>query len=150
MPGEKRPHLDDEGMDAAIAKVEEQLEKLRRHRAENAASPNLSAAAAVSQPVAAPQPVAAADPRIQQPTCQPTPVSSTPASAGPGRPQPVFSGTNNPPQHQDYPTFSRRRPDTRPDTRGRMYYVYVCNIHRLIYCQSCGEYISADKWRALN
>ena len=144
MPGEKRPHLDDEGMDAAIARVEEQLEKLRRHRAENAASPDLTAAAA------APQPVAAADPRIQQPSCQPTPVSSTPASTGSGRPQPVFSGTNSQPQQQDYPTFSRRRQDIRPDTRGRMYYVYVCNTHRLIYCQSCGEYISADKWRALN
>ena len=144
MPGEKRPHLDDEGMDAAIARVEEQLEQLRRHRAESAASPNLPVATAVT---AAPQPVAAADPRVQQPPRQPTPVSfapvsSTPASTGTGRPQPVFSGPNNQPQQQDY----RRR----PDTRGRMFYVYVCNAHRVIYCQSCGEYISADKWRALN
>ena len=140
MPGEKRPHLDDEGMDAAIARVEEQLEKLRRHRAENAASPDLTVAAA------APQPVAAADPRIQQPPRQPTPVSSTPALTSTGRPQPVFLGPNNRSQQQDYQTFGRRR----PNTRGRMFYVYVCNIHRLIYCQSCGEYISADEWRAQN
>ena len=142
MPGQKRPHLDEEGVAAAIAKVEEQLDQLRRHQAEAAATTepaNAAAPPAASTPQQTPAAATPAQPTQQSTPLQSTAAFSTPASAGNGRPQPF--------QARDYRT-SIRRP--REDTRGRLYYVYICKVHRRIYCQTCGEYVSADEWRDQN
>ena len=124
MPGTKRPHLDDEGIAATIAKVEEQLEQLRRHQAEATASTQPSNVVA-PPPKTVPQPVAvAATPAVptqppsvihtpaaptQPPQAIHTPLSSqhhpsatfsTPAASGNGRPLPF--------QTNDYHTSNRR------------------------------------------
>ena len=124
MPGTKRPHLDDEGVAAAIARVEEQLEQLRRHQAEATAPtepPNVVAppSAPVPQPVAvAATPAAPTQPPsvihtpaapTQPPQAIHTPLSSqhnpsatfsTPAASGNGRPLPF--------QTSDFRTSNRR------------------------------------------
>ena len=180
MPGTKRPHLDEEGVAVAIARVEEQLEQLRRRQAEATAptepqnvaaqtapaSQHTPAAAPLAQPTPTPQTTQPAAP-LAQPT--PTPQTTQPAAALVQlTPQqtPTFQ-TPQPSQHQPPAVFTtpvtnsrplpfqarEYRPSTRrprgggEDTRGRMYYLYVCSAHRTTYCQTCGQYMSADEWR---
>ena len=161
MPSTKQPHLDDEGVAAAIAQVEDQLEQLKRHQAEaTAPSDPPKVVAPTSAPVPQPAAVAATPaaptqppPVIytpaaptQPPSATHTPQSSqhhpsatfsTPAASGNGRPLPF--------QTSDFRT-SNRRPRGE-DTRGRMFYIYVCAAHRTLYCRTCGMYMSADEWQ---
>ena len=164
MPGTKRPHLDDEGVAVAIARVEEQLEQLRRRQAEATAptepqnvaaqtapaSQHTPAAAPLAQPTPTPQTTQPAAALVQL-TPQQTPTFQTPQPSQ-HQPPAVFTTpvTNSRPlpfQAREYRPSTRRPRGGGEDTRGRMYYLYVCSAHRTTYCQTCGQYMSADEWR---
>ena len=170
----KRQCLDTEGAEEALRQAQETVARLQRQLEEPAnqvASPAIAPSANVSQQIQLPVPPATAPPQpasqqpvvVQQPL--PAPASQSlstqpPATASPGAPPPAYvqpaqsQATYRPPQ----PSFASfqtsysndngfrggRSRRGRQDTRGRMFYIYVCRNHSQIYCQICGEYLSAQ------
>ena len=161
----KRQCLDAEGAEEALRQAQATVARLQRQLEEPA---NQVAAIAPSANVtqqthtAPPQP-ALQQPVVQQPLPAPTPQalsSGPPAAAPPGAQVPAFTqpaqtqATYRTPQ-PSFASFSTpyasdngyrggRSRRGRQDTRGRMFYIYVCRNHSQIYCQTCGDYLSAQ------
>ena len=164
MSAPKRPCLDGEGLELAFQQAQENMERLRRQMEENAARQVVPPSTA-TPPVANPQPAVESQPastQLQSASNQPV-AQPHPAIVPPGHLTPAAqsqSSTHTPTEHQNtpyraQPSFATaatrfdggfrggRSRQRRTDTRGRMFYVYVCRNHSSIYCQICGEYLAA-------
>ena len=155
-----------------VARLQRQIEESARQVASPAVAPppasNLyqSLPAASSQSTALPQPPAdiqlspsvvtvpavQPQPAILPPQIHTQPSSSAPVTASnapadqrntPYRMQPSFASALS---HFDNNFRGGRAQQHRTDTRGRMFYVYVCRNHSGIYCQICGEYLAAPEF----
>ena len=147
MSAPKRPCLDGEGLELAYQQAQEQMERLRRQMEEatarQVAPPPAPAPPPVDnqQPAAIPQP---ALPAVQQPAIQPAVqhLAIQPAALPQYSPS---ASRQQPPPPPAQPSFDNYRGHARRrnDTRGRLFYVYVCRQHGTVFCHVCGDYISS-------
>ena len=128
----KCSHPDNDSIEESIRLAEENVEQLRRQRADMAASPALAPPAIAIAP--APQ---LAQPLPAQPSIATLAASSTLAR----RQLPPIRQAGQNQHHQPPQQFRRTR-----DQRGRIFFVYVCNEHADIYCHLCGQYISSGEF----
>ena len=152
MSAPKRPCLDGEGLELAFQQAQENMERLRRQMEESAAR-QIAPPATAAPPVANLQPAAESQPAtIQQPPASNQPASIALPLPNFNQPSPSANQRQPPPPRTIQPSFAsasfdngyRGRSRRGRDTRGRLFYVYVCRQHTAMFCQSCGDYISSE------
>ena len=153
--GAKRQCLDGEGAEEALRQAQEQVARLQRQIDESARQVAAPPPPPASNPHQAPTPTLA----LPQPPAEAPPLSQPQSTIASATPQPAYHYHTSTQPHtsaadqrstpyRSQPSFdsgfrSGRSRQRRTDTRGRLFFVYVCRNHSRIYCQICGEYLAS-------